>query len=919
MLCAAHAAAAQPRPTVETGQRVYAILSEARRAYDENRTVALRATFQTQLVRGTPDARLPKLGLATIDFLESKFASADSTFLALISDPHAADELTTQAWLGRSVVAGQQGRLPAADSLASVALTLARRSGDKLGIGGSLLRLAQYRVRTAGAPAALALLAAADSFVAPSQREAAASISCARAQIRNVSADTLAYRDALRGLALIPAGRFRRLRSGCLFAIGQQFVRRGRSYIDSTDRYLRLAIAEQRALGDEPGRAASLQWLGSALSDAGRYSAAKRTLIEAVDVSDRSQNRSARSWALLGLGTINLDLGDDVSGVQQLVRSAADMRDRGDQVGYQATQIALFDVRLRRGDTAGVAAALPETEAVLLRLGDKLTRQRILQVRVSLARTRRDSVAARALAEELFAQSERDGRAVNTSYALLRGVTALESGALDAALTHFAVTDEKLRGSMYSYVRLARTAEIAARQRDLPLAERRLRAAHMALAEFRATLSEQELRANSFESAGFDQVDPDLGVATVIHALATGGRASAAFGLAAERRGRELTDALRRAGAMSDRDTQSSAKRARSAETLGSDSAVRAVLAPNEAMLFYVTGDRSEPTTVFVATRQSIGAATVMDADLLKPIASRLRRVIEAGDEADAVRRELGAAVLGPALPLLPSGITRLIVVADGPLQSIPFDVLRLPDGRTVLDRFDIALLGSPAVLPILRNRIAPTRVGALAFAVEQPGRASPLSGRMLPVLRRANGEARDVVVGRRGSTVLLGADARESVLYQSRAAVTALHIAAHAVVDPQMESRSAIMLSAGGGQDGDVHAWEMDRIGVSAGLVVLSACRTSQSEAGRGEGVRGFTTPFLLGGTQAVVATQWDLADRAAAELMREFNRQLRRGADTGAALRAAKQLLARRGRPPSEWAVFQLIGDPSYRTDVQ
>jgi hypothetical protein len=28
---------------------------------------------------------------------------------------------------------------------------------------------------------------------------------------------------------------------------------------------------------------------------------------------------------------------------------------------------------------------------------------------------------------------------------------------------------------------------------------------------------------------------------------------------------------------------------------------------------------------------------------------------------------------------------------------------------------------------------------------------------------------------------------------------------------------------------------------------------------------------------------------------------------------------MLVKRGRPPSEWAVFQLLGDPSYRTVVQ
>jgi CHAT domain-containing protein/tetratricopeptide (TPR) repeat protein len=894
-----------------------AAVARARRAFDDRQGEALRLTWRAALVRN-PTHRPTRLGLGHLEYLLSRFVSADSLLKGLIDEPLPPDAITTQAWLGRAFVAGQQGQFTVADSFATVALTLARRSSDSLGVGGALVQIAQYRLRSAGAGAALSALIVADSFVSTKGPVVAATVSCVRAQIRISVSDTLAYADALRGLSLLQPGTEPRLHGGCYLALGRHFYGRGTSFVDSTARYLRLAAAEDQKLGALPGVAAALESLGGAYADAGRYSAALRTYTEALAVAERSRNFSSRNWTLLGLGQLFLNLGDEVKGVPYLIRASTNFREQRDYFGYSFAQLSLFEIRLRRGDTLGVAAAWPETEATLRRLGDRLSRQRSLLVQVSLARTRGDRVGARALAEQLWTQFESDKQGAGDTYTLLRGVTALEAGALDDAETFFVVPARKERGSMREYVLCARLAEIAAKRGNLERAERHLHDAHLAFSEFRATLTDPELRQTVFRANSLDQVDPDLGVATVIHALATGGRAPSSFGLAAERRARELTDALLRASALAEGNRSKGLARARAAEVLNSEASVRAVLGPAEAMLFYVTGERREATTVFVLTRQRVAAATVMSADSLMPLVSRLRRLLEEGQGSEVLRRQLGTSVLGPALPLLPSGITRLLIVGDGPIQGLPFDVLRLPDGSTLLEKYDVALLASPAVLPILRARERPTRTGTLALAVEQPGRPSPLNGRMMPALRRANSEARSATQQQRGSEVLLGSAAREALLYTRTDAVATLHIAAHAVIDPVIESRSAIMLASGDGQDGDMHAWEMDDLAVSAGLVVLSACRTSQADGGRSEGLRGFTAPLLLGGAQAVVATQWDLSDRAASEIMSEFHRQLNSGADAGAALVAAKRKLLQRGRPPSEWAVFQLIGDPGYRVSV-
>jgi CHAT domain-containing protein len=332
-------------------------------------------------------------------------------------------------------------------------------------------------------------------------------------------------------------------------------------------------------------------------------------------------------------------------------------------------------------------------------------------------------------------------------------------------------------------------------------------------------------------------------------------------------------------------------------------------------MLFYVTGVRNEPTTLFVVTGERTSAVSLPTTEALAPLIGQLRRTIESGATGDALRARLGAELIAPALPLLPSGVTRLIIVGDGPIQDVPFDALRLPDGRAMIERFEISSLASPATLPLLRARPEWTGGGVLALAVNDPRRRSPVTGAPMPALRRAAVEARHAATRRPGGVALTGELASEAALYTRRDSVAALHIAAHVVVDPAVVTRSAIMLSSGGGEDGNVYPSELSQLGISAGLVVLSGCRTAGAQVDGAEGLHGFTAPLLIGGTRTVIATRWDLGDRVGSEMMRDFHEQMSRGVDAGTALHAAKQRQFRAGRSPATWAVFQLTGDPAYR----
>ncbi len=133
-----------------------------------------------------------------------------------------------------------------------------------------------------------------------------------------------------------------------------------------------------------------------------------------------------------------------------------------------------------------------------------------------------------------------------------RGRLALHRGDLDAAERIFRGylrelgPDERLR----QHETRAYIADILARRGDLAGAERELTAAGDALDDWRATLDDQQLRLMAFQATATDESDRNSSVPRVIAALAAGGRADAAFGLAERRRARELGRRLYEASAL---------------------------------------------------------------------------------------------------------------------------------------------------------------------------------------------------------------------------------------------------------------------------------------------------------------------------------------------------------------------------------
>ena len=183
--------------------------------------------------------------------------------------------------------------------------------------------------------------------------------------------------------------------------------------------------------------------------------------------------------------------------------------------------------------------------------------------------------------------------------------------------------------------------------------------------------------------------------------------------------------------------------------------------------------------------------------------------------------------------------------------------------------------------------------------------------------LPSADDEARSVgtTLGADPSAVLIDTAATEEALKQQPLAnYRVLHFAAHGLPSTRFPARAALLLRAGGTDDGVLQAREILLLRLNAGLVTLSACATGSGSVHGQDGPASLVRPFLASGARAVVANLWAADDTFSLALMRAFYRQLAAGADVGTALRDAKrEMLATFGPQavPRLWSGVVAYGD--------
>jgi CHAT domain-containing protein/Tfp pilus assembly protein PilF len=323
-----------------------------------------------------------------------------------------------------------------------------------------------------------------------------------------------------------------------------------------------------------------------------------------------------------------------------------------------------------------------------------------------------------------------------------------------------------------------------------------------------------------------------------------------------------------------------------------------------------------------------------------------------------AAAAALSKLVLGPVASELAQ--KRLLIVADGALNYIPFAALPAPGAATaekyqpLVIEHEIVALPSASTLAVLRRETKGRAPAPKTLAVI----ADPVFDKNDERVRASRNEKRPDSGGLRNVTFVSGADtpeeeaaslqrlpytrmeaneilkrvpasdskkaldfdaSRETAFSPQLGQYRYVHFATHGILNGQYPELSGLVLSLvkrdGTEQDGFLWAHEVFNLRLPVEMVVLSGCRTGLGKNIRGEGIVGMTRGFMYAGASRVIVSLWNISDEASAELMAHLYEKMLgpEHLSPAAALRAAQLAVwkERRWQAPYYWAAFVLQGE--------
>jgi len=395
-------------------------------------------------------------------------------------------------------------------------------------------------------------------------------------------------------------------------------------------------------------------------------------------------------------------------------------------------------------------------------------------------------------------------------------------------------------------------------------------------------------------------------------------------------------------------------------------------LDPNTLLLEYSLGD--ERSYLWVVARDSLRAYQLPKRAEIQSIATqaydslrarsvskaietpmqRQVRIAQADENFQHLATQLSNMILGPAVTLL--GRKRIVIVADGVLQYIPFAALTDPKSavaQPLVFQHELITMPSASSLAIQRRNLrgrkpAPQMLAVLAdpvFTTNDPRLAKtaspvrqggapaaantrriehptgPMGQLSIPRLPFTLQEADRILAVAPAVTNLRAVDFRANrslAMSDELSKFRYVHFATHGYLDSARPDLSAIVLSLvdqqGNLQDGFLRSHDIFNLKLPAELVVLSACETGLGKDVKGEGLVGLTRGFMYAGARRVIVSLWNVNDKATASLMqRVYAGILKTNKTPAASLRAAQIEMWRQKQwqSPYYWAGFVMQGE--------
>ncbi|MCK6694229.1 MAG: CHAT domain-containing protein, partial [Thermoanaerobaculia bacterium] len=374
---------------------------------------------------------------------------------------------------------------------------------------------------------------------------------------------------------------------------------------------------------------------------------------------------------------------------------------------------------------------------------------------------------------------------------------------------------------------------------------------------------------------------------------------------------------------------------------------LRGSLLPDQALLEYFVGDSN--LYVVALTKDMLRLIPLEYSGELENTVETLRKTLTgSGDTIQFSSQatllfgrsaaQLYDWLLAKPLEALPKPVNKLIIVPDGILGYLPFEVLGAPGAQIsgafrsfpyLIRNYTVAYAFSGKSLLVQNKLVAganPARAtfggfsaqygGAQGGGRRQAASRALLFRDALPNLPGAAREVKDIAQLLDGDVYIDSAATKAQ--FKSRAGqFRILHFAMHALLDDQDPRFSKLLFtkSGDGTEDDDLYAVELHGMRLPAEMAVLSACQTGVGVLHRGEGVMSLSKAFSVAGVPATVMSLWSVDDTETATLMTNFYKSLAMGLPKDEALRQAKLKYLSTAQntraSPYFWAGFIAAGD--------
>lgn len=283
----------------------------------------------------------------------------------------------------------------------------------------------------------------------------------------------------------------------------------------------------------------------------------------------------------------------------------------------------------------------------------------------------------------------------------------------------------------------------------------------------------------------------------------------------------------------------------------------------------------------------------------------------------------------------------------EGVYNQINLEAIPYPDGRYIMDNFNIILIGNTKDLHLKKVRPIPLGprndqailYGDPQFYVDASNVSSRHAITQLPGTHMEVEEVAELFEMQGWKTSVFLTSAAKEGQVKSMVNPRVFHIATHGFYDPTPKQRSnhayldtqtednpllrsGLMLKGAGDiiaqatnnynvENGILTAYEAMNLNLSqTDLVVLSACETGLGDISMGEGVNGLQNAFLVAGAKVLIMSLFKVDDDVTRILMTNFYKHWLETNDIRGSFTAARNIVRNKYPDPIYWGAFVVFG---------